>query len=349
MAFASTAATIGHNVTLFDKSNEIGGQFNMAKRIPGKEEFHETIRYFRVQLGKLEKEGKLQIKLDTEISYSEMEQRSGSGKDKIDKWIIATGVDARMPPIPGADHPNVLSYIDVLRHKAKVGHKVAVIGAGGIGFDVSEYLLHHDDSDDHDKTADEVDIDEFLLNWGVDKANNIRGGLLPKDSIKMTKPHRKIILMQRKKGKLGAGLGKTTGWIHRSTLVRSNAVEMIGDVSYDKIDENGHLHITIGKGDKKKTQVIDCDNVVLCAGQISKRDLEIAAVDAGGELANKVFTIGGAYEASELDAKRAIDMGTRLALKIDDETVVPGKHKFQADTGAEEKMFNTMKKVMSMK
>jgi 2,4-dienoyl-CoA reductase (NADPH2) len=348
MAFANTASTIGHKVTLFDKSNEIGGQFNMAKRIPGKEEFHETIRYFRVQLGKREREGKLQIKLGTEMTYSEMEKRSSSsGEDRIDKWIIATGVDPRMPPILGKDHPNVLSYIDVLRNKAKVGRKVAVIGAGGIGFDVSEYLLHHDDNDDHDKTAEEMNVDEFLQNWGVDKSNTQRGGLLPDADI--TKPHREIILMQRKKGKLGAGLGKTTGWIHRSTLVRSSAVEMIGDCSYDKIDENGHLHISVGKGDKKKTRVIDCDNIILCAGQISKRDLETAAVDAGGDLASKVFTIGGAYEASELDAKRAIDMGTRLALKIDDETVVPGKHKFQADTGAEEKMFNTMRKVMGMK
>ena len=348
MAFANTAATIGHNVTLFDKAKEIGGQFNMAKRVPGKEEFHETIRYFTVQLGKRVKEGKLQIKLGTEIKYSEMEQRSGSNDGgRIDKWIIATGVDPRMPPIPGANHPNVLSYIDVLRHKAKVGRKVAVIGAGGIGFDVSEYLLHHSEEDGHDKKADEIDVDHFLEEWGVDKSNNQRGGMLPDANI--SKPQREIILMQRKKGKLGAGLGKTTGWIHRSTLTRSNAVEMISQCSYDKIDEKGHLHITTGKGDKKETRVIDCDNVILCAGQISKRDLETAAFDAGGDLAGKVFTIGGAYEASELDAKRAIDMGTRLALKIIDDEVVPGNHKFQADTGAEEKMFNTMKSVMGMK
>eukprot|EP00956_Cyclotella_meneghiniana_P032429 scaffold89196_cov42-Cyclotella_meneghiniana.AAC.1 len=189
MAFANTAATIGHNVTLFDKANEIGGQFNMAKRVPGKEEFHETIRYFTVQLGKRVKEGKLQMKLGTEITYSEMEQRSSSDDngDRIDKWIIATGVDPRMPPIPGADHPNVLSYIDVLRHKAKVGRKVAVIGAGGIGFDVSEYLLHHNDKDEHDKKADQIDVDHFLEEWGVDKSNSQRGGLLPNANI--SKPH----------------------------------------------------------------------------------------------------------------------------------------------------------------
>ena len=162
----------------------------------------------------------------------------------------------------------------------------------------------------------------------------------------MIKSHREIIMMQRKKGKLGAGLGKTTGWIHRSTLVRSNHVEMIPDVSYDKVDENGHLHITTGKGDKKRSRVLEVDNIVLCAGQISKRDLQEKAVGAGGDLASKVFTIGGAYEAGELDAKRAIDMGTRLALRIKDSDVVPGQHAFHADVGAEEKLFATMQKVM---
>lgn len=349
MAFAHTAATIGHHVTLFDKSDEIGGQFNMAKRVPGKEEFHETIRYFNVQLEKLKKEGKFDMQLGTEMTYSDMERRSSDDCDdgkKIDKWIIATGVDPRMPPIPGVDHPNVLSYIDVLRNKAKVGRKVAVIGAGGIGFDVSEYLLHHDDADDHDKKADEVNVDEFLENWGVDRNNSERAGLLPDEDVKMTKSHREIIMMQRKKGKLGAGLGKTTGWIHRSTLARSNCVEMVSEVSYDKIDEDGNLHITVGKGDKKSTRVLEVDNIVLCAGQISKKDLEEAAVKSGGDLASKVFTIGGAYQAGELDAKRAIDMGTRLALRIKDEDIVPGQHAFHADIGAEEKLYATMMKFM---
>jgi len=342
MAFAHTAATIGHNVTLFDKSDEIGGQFNMAKRIPGKEEFHETIRYFSVQLRKLEKEGKLDIRLGTEVSYDDMDRLSNSVDDKIDKWIIAAGVDPRVPNIPGLDHPKVLSYIDVLRHKAKVGRKVAVIGAGGIGFDVSEYLLHHDDADDHDKSADEVNVEEFLTKWGVDKHNSDRGGLLPDEQIQIPPPHREIILMQRKKGKLGAGLGKTTGWIHRSELVRSKAVEMLPQVSYDKVDEDGNLHITVGTGDKKETRVLEVDNIILCAGQVSKKDLEKAAMDAGSDLAGKVFTIGGAYEAGELDAKRAIDMGTRLALKIKDDEVVPGKHKFNADVGAEEILYKKM-------
>jgi len=348
MAFAHTAATIGHHVTLFDKSDEIGGQFNMAKRIPGKEEFHETIRYFNVQLRKLEKEGKLDIRLGTEVSYNDMDRLSNpSGDGKIDKWIIATGVDPRVPSIPGLDHPKVLSYIDVLRHKAKVGRKVAVIGAGGIGFDVSEYLLHHDDEVDHDKSTEEVDVQEFLTKWGVDQRKNCeRGGLLPEEKIEIPPSHREIILMQRKKGKLGAGLGRTTGWIHRSELVRSKAVEMLPQVSYDKVDEHGNLHITIGTGDKKQTRVLEVDNIILCAGQISKKDLEKAAADAGSNLASKVFTIGGAYEAGELDAKRAIDMGTRLALKIKDDEVVPGKHAFHADVGAEEILFKKMNSLM---
>lgn len=317
----------------------------MAKRIPGKEEFHETIRYFTVQLEKLRKTGKLNMQLGTEVSHSEMVLRSSPdyGDGRIDKWIIATGVDPRVPSIPGLDHPNVLSYIDVLRNKVKVGRKVAVIGAGGIGFDVSEYLLHHDDVDNK---ADEVNVDEFLENWGVDKDLSKRGGLLPEEGIKMSKPHREIILMQRKKGKLGAGLGRTTGWIHRSTLVRSNCVEMLSDVSYDQVDENGHLHITIGKGEKKITRILDVDNIVLCAGQISKRDLEEEAIKSEGDLATKVFAIGGAYEASELDAKRAIDMGTRLALRMNDDDVVPGKHVFHADIGAEEILYKTMMKIM---
>ncbi|KAL9179554.1 hypothetical protein ACHAXT_008844 [Thalassiosira profunda] len=326
MAFAHTAATVGHHVTLFDKADEIGGQFNMAKRIPGKEEFHETIRYFRVQLEKLREAGKLDVQLGTEVSFADMESNK-----TIDKWIVATGVDPRVPDIPGLDHPSVLSYIDVLRNKAKVGKKVAVIGAGGIGFDVSEYLLHHDDASDHDLQADEVDSNEFLEAWGVDQSNSERGGLLLEEDIKMTKPHREIFLMQRKKGKLGAGLGRTTGWIHRSTLVRSGCVEMIPSVSYDRVDEKGNLHITIGKGDKAKKRVLQVNNIVLCAGQLSKKDLQEAAVESGGDLAGKVFTIGGAYKAGELDAKRAIDMGTRLALRIKDDDVVPRKHAFHAD------------------
>lgn len=291
MAFANTAATIGHNVTLFDRADQIGGQFNMAKRIPGKEEFHETIRYFSGQLNQRAKEGKLVIQLGTEMTYDEMDRRSNSdGIDRIDKWIVATGVDPRVPNIPGLDHTNVLSYIDVLRNKAKVGQKVAVIGAGGIGFDVSEYLLHYDDAEGHDKRPSDVDAEKFLESWGVDSSSSDRGGLAEE---RIENPHREIILMQRKKGKLGAGLGKTTGWIHRSTLLRSKRVEMIPEVSYDKVDEDGNLHVTIGSGKEKRSRVIVVDNIILCAGQISNRTLEDEAKQAVGGLASKVFTIGG--------------------------------------------------------
>jgi len=342
LAFASTAATIGHNVTLYDKADAIGGQFNMAKRIPGKEEFHETIRYFDWQLNKLEREGKLTMKLGTEVSNADM-----INNPDIDKWIIAAGVDPRTPSIPGIDHPNVLSYIDILRNNVPAGKRVAVIGAGGIGFDVSEFLLHHNDDAEHVVTADQVSINEFLTDWGVDEKNESRGGLLHNTTGLNSKlTGRQITMLQRKKGKLGKGLGKTTGWIHRATLAKSNSVEMLDAVTYDKIDENGHLHITRNKGDPKEEKlVLEVDNIVTCAGQLSKKDLEEEA-STDTNLASKVYTIGGAYAAGELDAKRAIDMGTRLALKISDQSVTPGKHEFRSGAGAEEKMFQLLKRFM---
>lgn len=341
LAFATTAATIGHNVTLYDKEDAIGGQFNMAKRIPGKEEFHETIRYFGWQLEKLVKQGKLTMKLNTEISNNDM-----MNDTHIDKWIVATGVYPRTPSIPGIDHPNVVSYIDILKNNVKAGKRVAVIGAGGIGFDVSEFLLHHDDNADNNVTADDVDIDQFLAEWGVDGNNTTRGGLLESATENVSKlSGRQITMLQRKKGKLGKGLGKTTGWIHRATLAKSNAVDMIDSATYDKVDENGHLHITLHKGDpaKEEKRVLEVDTIVTCAGQISKKYLE---EEAGQSLVDKVYTIGGAYKAGELDAKRAIDMGTRLALKISDQSVIPGKHEFKAGVGAEEKMINFLNKMM---
>lgn len=345
LAFALTAATIGHNVTLYDKADAIGGQFNMAKRIPGKEEFHESIRYFNWQLNKLEKEGKLRMKLGTEVSNTDM-----LNDTQIDKWIVATGVDPRTPSIPGIDHPNVLSYIDILKNNIKAGKKVAVIGAGGIGFDVSEFLLHHDDEAEHDMRADEVNVDQFLADWGVDGNNKSRGGLLTTTNNNVT-PHssvsgRQITMLQRKKGKLGKGLGKTTGWIHRATLTKSGSVDMLDAVTYDNVDENGHLHITLNKGDSKKEEkkVLEVDNIILCAGQISNKELEEKAL-GDVDLASKVYTIGGAYEAGELDAKRAIDMATRLALKISDPSVCPGKHSFKSPVGAEEKMFQLLNKL----
>ncbi|GMH52760.1 hypothetical protein TrST_g13550 [Triparma strigata] len=299
MAFSKTARERGHDVTVFDQAGELGGQFNMAKVIPGKEEFYETIRYFKTMLSKLG----VTIKLNTRVEASDLVEQG------FDSVIIATGVSPRTPPIPGVDHPKVLSYIDVLRNKAEVGKKVAVIGAGGIGFDVAEFLVHPKS----DKTSgDEVDLDEYLKEWGVDKSNEVRSGLLEP---KVHPAEREITLLQRKSGKLGAGLGKTTGWVHRANLVKMN-VNMIGNVSYDKIDDSG-LHISIkDKKDPKKStkQVLDVDNVILCAGQTPLRELEEPLKAAGVN----TWRIGGAEEAGELDAKKAIDMGTRLAARIED-------------------------------
>jgi 2,4-dienoyl-CoA reductase (NADPH2) len=199
---------------------------------------------------------------------------------------------------------------------------------------VSEFLLYHDGTD---KTPDEVQAEEFWAEWGVDPTNKAPGGLV---SAKVHPPKRELILLQRKKGKLGAYLGKTTGWIHRATLANSNAVEMVDGVKYERIDENGHLHID-RNGEER---VLEVDNIVICAGQVKQNDLELRA--KGTQLSDRVFAIGGAYEAGELDAKRAIDMGTRLAIKIHDERVIPGKHKFEAPMEAEEKMQELLKKWM---
>jgi len=229
-------------------------------------------------------------------------------------------VDPRIPFIKGIDHPKVLSYIDVLRGKVSIGPKVAVIGAGGIGFDVAEYLLHYANKD---KAVDDMDIDIFLDDWGVDKNILSRGGLLPKEFTKRNHiSNREIIMMQRKKGKLGKKLGKTTGWVHRANLMKSGTVSMIDNVKYDKVDENGNLHISLGK-DKK---ILDVDNIILCSGQISNTRI---VDEADSDFSEKIYSIGGAYEALELDAKRAIDMGTRLALKIANTSVIPGKHVFE--------------------
>jgi 2,4-dienoyl-CoA reductase (NADPH2) len=323
-AFSIAAAEMGHKVTLYDQDVKIGGQFHMAKRVPGKEEFHETLRYFENQL---ETTG-VNIQLNTKISYQDMKEASD-----VDKWVVATGVTPRDPNIPGEDHPNVLSYLDVLKHNKPVGKRVALIGAGGIGFDVAEFLLYHE----QDKKHDDVSVEEFWEEWGIDPQQKTRGSLT---SGQHKPPKREIHLMQRKKGKLGAGLGKTTGWIHRATLKMGNA-NMIDGVSYDLVDEDGNLHYT----KDGKQHILEVDNIVLCAGQVEQRDLQEKA-NQDTELANNVYTIGGAYEAGELDAKRAIDMGTRLALKIHEADVVPGKHVFQSPVGAEEKMFQFMRRFM---
>ena len=281
LAAATTAARRGHNVTLFDSSGEIGGQFNIAKKIPGKEEFYETIRYYKHEI---ENSG-VQLKLGQTVEAKDL-----LGFDEI---ILATGVTPRTPEIPGHDHAKVLSYLDVI-NGTEVGKSVAVIGAGGIGFDVSEFLIHSGPSASQD-------IPTFMREWGIDMSLEARGGvegMVPEFS----KPAREIFLLQRKVKKVGAGLGKTTGWIHRTNLTK-RGVKMMAGVTYDKIDDIG-LHITVSG--ESKTLVVD--NIIICAGQEPERRL-------ANELPN-AHLIGGAYIAAELDARRAIDQGTRLALEI---------------------------------
>ncbi|MBC3932181.1 NADPH-dependent 2,4-dienoyl-CoA reductase [Undibacterium curvum] len=284
LSFATTAAKRGHSVTLFDAASEIGGQFNIAKQVPGKEEFYETLRYFGKQI---ELTG-VQLKLNTKVSADDLRD--------FDEVVLATGITPRVPPIPGIDHPKVLSYLDVLRDKKAVGKSVAIIGAGGIGFDVAEYLSHSG-------TSPSLDPAKFFAEWGVDTSYQQVGGLTTPH---LEAPARQLFLLQRKTSKVGDGLGKTTGWIHRTGL-KNRQVHMIAGVSYDCIDDAG-LHVTVN-GEQK---LIPVDNVVLCAGQEPKRDLQ-AGLEA---LDKKVHLIGGADVAAELDAKRAINQGTRLAAVI---------------------------------
>jgi len=285
MAFATTAAERGHKVTLFDSSNEIGGQFNIAKQVPGKEEFFETIRYF----GKMIEKTGVTLELGKRVSAADFEN------DDFDEIILATGIAPRTPEIEGVDHEKVLSYLDVLRDKKNVGKKVAVIGAGGIGFDVSEYLAHQGE-------ATSQNIEAFMKEWGVDMTLQARGGI-EGVTADVTPSAREIYLLQRKKSKVGAKLGKTTGWIHRTGL-NNKGINMVPACTYEKIDDQG-LHIDVA-GEKK---VLDVDNVILCAGQEPLRELV--------EGLNKPYhLIGGADVAAELDAKRAINQGTRLALDI---------------------------------
>ena len=287
LTFAKVAAERGHTVTLFDAEKQIGGQFNMAKIIPGKEEFYETLRYYDVHLKKFN----VNVQLGKRVSADDL-------KD-FDEIAIATGIIPRNVNIEGANNPKVLSYIDVLKNKAKVGKRVAVIGAGGIGFDVSEYLTHKGESLTLNREA-------WLKEWGVDRTNEVRGGV---NGIKQEihSPAREVVMFQRTAGKVGAKLGKTTGWIHRATL-KMKKVKMLAGVEYIKIDEQG-LHY-IDKN--KQPQVFECDNVVICAGQISLRELEQPLLDLG----KTVHVIGGAFEAGELDAKRAINQAAKVAAAV---------------------------------
>ncbi|MFK3707707.1 FAD-dependent oxidoreductase [Klebsiella sp. NPDC088457] len=286
LAFAVNAASRGHAVTLFDAQKEIGGQFNIARQIPGKEEFSETLRYYRrmlalngvdLQLGQL-------VTADRLMAFDEV--------------ILATGIAPRMPDIAGITHPKVLSYLDVLRDKAPVGEKVAIIGCGGIGFDTAMYLSQPE-------VASSQNIAGFCAEWGIDTSLQAPGGLRP-EGAQLAKSPRQIVMLQRKPGKPGEGLGKTTGWIHRATLL-ARGVKMIPAVSYQRIDDEG-LHVTIGG----EARVLPVDQVIICAGQEPKRELADPLRAAG----KVVHQIGGCDVALELDARRAIAQGTKLALAI---------------------------------
>jgi len=286
LAFATTAAQRGHHVTLFEASDQIGGQFNMAKQIPGKEEFHETIRYFQHRLNETGVEVKLQTRATAETLKA----------DGFEQVVLATGVKPRRPDIPGIEHRKVLGYIDVLQKKVEVGKRVAIIGAGGIGFDVAEFLAHEGDSPS-------INVPMFLHEWGVDADYRSGGALKP------AQPHpspREIFLLQRTEGKQGERLGKTTGWIHRASM-KMKRVKQLSGVVYERIDDQG-FHISIAG----KSQCLEVDHVVVCAGQLSFRELEAPLLQAG----IKAHVIGGADVAAELDAKRAIDQGVRLAANM---------------------------------
>ncbi|MEL6448838.1 MAG: NADPH-dependent 2,4-dienoyl-CoA reductase [Pseudomonadota bacterium] len=282
----------GHEVDLFDAADRIGGQLNMAKVIPGKEEFHDMLRYFERQV----ELSSIRLHLGEKVAAKDLVEK---GYNDV---IVATGVTPRDPKIPGQDHPKVLNYVDVLRRGAPVGARVAIIGAGGIGFDVAEYLVHNEGE------SATMNLDEWLAEWGVVDPAESRGGLAL-DRQRPAPPARDVTLLQRKQGKLGAKLGKTTGWIHRATL-KTKGVKMIGDVNYERIGDEGLL---VTFGDKRENPTwLAVDNVILCAGQEPLRELKDPLLAAG----ISVHVIGGADVAAELDAKRAIDQGSRLAAAL---------------------------------
>ncbi|MEU8487152.1 NADPH-dependent 2,4-dienoyl-CoA reductase [Streptomyces sp. NPDC048641] len=286
LACAVSAAERGHAVTLFDAASEVGGQLNIARKVPGKEEFDETLRYYRAQL---ELHG-VDVRLNTRVTAADLTP------DAYDDVVVATGVTPRTPEIAGLDHPSVVSYLDVLRDGAPVGERVAIVGAGGIGFDVAEYLTDSGDKASQDPAT-------YFRQWGVDMDYQERGGLAKPER---PAPPRAVHLLQRKTSKVGAGLGKTTGWIHRTEL-RHRGVTMVAGATYDRIDDAG-LHVTV---DGNST-VIPVDTVVLCTGQEPQRGLYDDLLAAGRE----AHLIGGADVAAELDAKRAIRQGTELAAAL---------------------------------
>jgi 2,4-dienoyl-CoA reductase (NADPH2) len=284
LATSTTLAERGHSVTLFDSMDRIGGQLNIAKQIPGKEEFNETIRYFGK---KIEKHG-VHLKLNHRVTAQELIQ------EKFDEVVLATGVIPRTPEIPGIEGKNVLSYIDLILHKKPAGEKVAVIGAGGIGFDVTIYLTD---------PGHPFDKDHYLKEWGIDTSISENGGLGKKSE---EKAPRSVTMLKRSNNKFGSNLGKTTGWIHKAT-VTDRKVEQISGAQYKQIDSDGILIEVKGKERK-----IEADTIVICAGQEPRRELQPELVSAG----IPVHLVGGADLAAELDAKRAIDQGTRLALSL---------------------------------
>jgi 2,4-dienoyl-CoA reductase (NADPH2) len=285
LAYATTAAERGHKVTLYDGASEIGGQFNLAKRIPGKEEFYETLRYYRRMIDKLG----ITLKLNTRVDAATLRAEG------FDEVIVATGIAPRRPDVPGIDHPKAVSYVDVITGKAEVGERVAIMGAGGIGFDVAELITHKG-------TSAAMDIDVFAKEWGIDFANHPRGGVTGVTP-EVASAGREVTLFQRKAGAPGKSLGKTTGWTHKLTLQR-RGVAMVGGVEYERIDDDG-LHVLVNG----EPRLYPVDTVIICAGQEPLRTLfdELVAAGVSTQL------IGGAFEAMELDAKRAINQATELA------------------------------------
>lgn len=284
LAAATTAVKRGHDVTLFEADNKIGGQFNIAKQVPGKEEFGETIRYFNKQI---ELTG-VKLKLNTKANLEDL--------TNFDEVLLATGISPRLPDIPGVEHEKVMTYLDVLRDKKPVGKRVAIIGAGGIGFDVGEFLTHQGKLTSLDKAA-------YMKEWGVDLNYSTPGGLI---SPEVEPSPREVFLIQRKSSKVGDGLGKSTGWIHR-TVLKNKGVKMIKGAQYTKIDNDG-LHLLVDG----QEHLLSVDNIIICAGQNSQRELQAQLESAKV----KVTLIGGADVAAELDAKRAIKQGTIVAAAI---------------------------------
>ncbi len=288
LACATVAAARGHRVTLFDAAGEIGGQFNLAKRIPGKEEFHETLRYFGDRIARTG----VALRLATEVDADALQ-----GFDEV---VVATGVTPRAVAFPGAAHPKVVGYLDVLQGRVVPGRRVAIIGAGGIGFDVAEYLVH---DAAHGPGSPATDTGRWMAEWGVDPSFEAAGGLAPP---RPEPPARQVWLLQRSPGRPGARLGKTTGWIHRAAL-KAKGVRMLGGVEYLGVDDDG-LHVRVDGHE----QLLAVDQVVVCAGQEPRRGL----FDALQAMGRPAHLIGGADVAAELDAKRAIDQGSRLAARL---------------------------------